>query len=97
MSETQYIQDKILQINIHLKTFNIYYDHLVEIRAKHNEKLLLLIINQKCILKHNRRYKNVYKKTAAVKAQIDKLNDEKKDLQNKLQILIEHELSSMII
>lgn len=78
MTEAQLIQDKILQITISLRSFHIYYDHLIETRTKHNEKLFQLIINKKCTLKHNRRYKNVYKKTAAVQAQIDKLKNEKK-------------------
>lgn len=95
MTEAQLIQDKILQITISLRSFHIYYDHLIETRTKHNEKLFQLIINEKCTLKHNRRYKNVYKKTAAVQAQIDKLKNEKKDLQNRLQTIVEHELSTI--
>lgn len=97
MPEAQLIQDKILQITISLRLFHIHYDHLIETRTKHNEKLFQLIINKKCTLKHNRRYKNVYKKTAAVQAQIDKLKNEKKDLQNRLQTIVEYELSTICI
>ena len=97
MTESQLIQDKNLQITISLRSFHIYYDHLIEARAKHNEKLIQLIFNNKCILKHNKRYKNVYKKTAAVQAQIDKLNNEKKVLQKKLQSIIEQRFISLNI
>lgn len=97
MTESQLIQDKILQITISLKSMTIYYDHLVETRTKHNEKLFQLIINKKCTLKHNRRYKNVYKKTAAVQAQIDKLKNEKKELQNRLQSIVINDIISLQI
>lgn len=97
MTEPQLIQNKILEINFHLKSLNNHYDKLIETRTKYNEKLFQLIINNKCILKHNRRYKNVYKKTASVRAQIDKLNNEKKELQKKLQSIIEHQFIYMRI